>query len=1677
MDLTKWYLDTKWREKFLKPVTERRSEFTLEQQKIIDIYLAEFKLEEKYTYWEYKNDAKYHPLLLHWNTIMPKKLISSISEYFSDDEKLILKLLLGETNFKLFLHIVDKVFSYPYQIHNYRRSIRSHKWLLYVDYVSKVFEDFLLYSNTSLTVVQALKLKRKDINEDDFEPEDYRFITWSMNKHYILAAEIDAGNTEVIDFLEDAILGDNNVNALSYEMINGIVKSDNARLHKLLGDLLLAAHLQEGLRQAITENMDQGTPTAFITLLKVIEEHNLIRFSSVKRAIATWTGLAEEYDADKITQKEIASFSTYLIDETVRRQALTSENPVEIYLGLWAYAFYEVEDTKPFIENIMQNGKKHQKLVAAYFLNITDDKEMMFALRFKIINTLQFTDNDYRLIAALFHYTINNKRDEYFLGNYQAKELKNYYYNLKKLAKNIKRERLYYPCIFPWHQEKLTPTVIVLEMAELVAYLDDTVLDDDFCEELFRLGVYERDRYLAWIYANPQTEKQRNLLINALINRSESMRSTAYELLIKLNITPQECITIAGFLKYKTGYLRQNVIKLLLRQSDDNLNKTIQLLLSSNDTNMRLGGLDILLQLKEDSERKTLFTQTKSYTNLLHAPNQNELILLEQLEPSEYAVSTAKTVNLYDKTAISKLPLPKLDPNVNFSTIYPLTQDELLKIYDDLDKFYTEHANLTYTDRYGEEILLDNDFRLILDDILDHADSVLERYPYPELWQQFYRENIKNEQVLYQLYLFINLNESRAKNDFGNELNRIFTDNKQLAARNKVARRAINRYKRMEHLNRIIYNLFQYYVSPSYRFKTALFFAMRHLIGFDFKKVVAKDAYRKYYLFEKDSNCYSNNSVIEFIKLPLIGDYCSEKDFIAAFSILYNLHEKYHYFFHIPIFNFVRAAKLKLIEENDVYLEVFENNSEMNSWDDKLWELSQFEDKKAVAHDVRKLDGTNDIDDDLVVYGSNLLKKITEEIVSVELKRGDLPTKYTKLIGRLKYLYGIKYFVAILVALGNEKLKNFSYFWGDGTKRDILSYLLGICKPAQRDTAEKLKVYLKDKDISESRLVEAVMVAPAWMPLVDKILKWKGFISGCYYFLAHMRYADKKLESTFAKYTPISVEDLRDGAFDLDWFKECYKALGKERFAVLYDASKYISEGNSHTRARKYADAVNGVFSAEEIKQQIIDKRNKDLLMAYGLIPLSKSGKITKGAQQEMLNRYKYIQQFLKESKQFGAQRRSSEALAVKIALNNLARNAKFSDSLRFTLNMETRLIANQNHLFMPTDIEGTTLYLKIDDFGKTSIICEKKGKLLKSVPAKLKKNAHYLALKEAKGEFTDQCRRTRIMLEQSMENSTIFLAEEITALCTNPIIAPLLKNLVFIHEKSTGYFSDNTLINPMNETVVLSDNTPLRIAHPVDLYKLNVWHQYQKDLFDRQIKQPFKQIFRELYLKTAEELSQFESRRYDGNQIQPRKTYALLKTRNWIADYYEGLQKVYYQENIIATIYAMADWFSPADIEAPTLEYVAFYDRKTFKSLAIKDIPEIIFSEVMRDVDLAVSVAHVGGVDPEASHSTVEMRRAIVEFTLPLFKLTNVTFEKNFAFIQGKLADYNIHLGSGVIHQAAGAQIAVLPVHSQHRGRLFLPFVDDDPKTAEVITKILFFAEDFKIKDPFILKQIKVVK
>jgi hypothetical protein len=98
----------------------------------------------------------------------------------------------------------------------------------------------------------------------------------------------------------------------------------------------------------------------------------------------------------------------------------------------------------------------------------------------------------------------------------------------------------------------------------------------------------------------------------------------------------------------------------------------------------------------------------------------------------------------------------------------------------------------------------------------------------------------------------------------------------------------------------------------------------------------------------------------------------------------------------------------------------------------------------------------------------------------------------------------------------------------------------------------------------------------------------------------------------------------------------------------------------------------------------------------------------------------------------------------------------------------------------------------------------------------------------------------------------------------------------------------------------------------------------------------------------------------------------------------------------------------------------------------------------------------------------------ALIRETARLLKLTSIRFAGSHIVIEGTLGEYSPHLGSGTVHRRPGGSVCIVPVGSQHRGRLFLPFADDDPKTAEIVAKALLLARDSDIKDPAILAQLR---
>ena len=170
--------------------------------------------------------------------------------------------------------------------------------------------------------------------------------------------------------------------------------------------------------------------------------------------------------------------------------------------------------------------------------------------------------------------------------------------------------------------------------------------------------------------------------------------------------------------------------------------------------------------------------------------------------------------------------------------------------------------------------------------------------------------------------------------------------------------------------------------------------------------------------------------------------------------------------------------------------------------------------------------------------------------------------------------------------------------------------------------------------------------------------------------------------------------------------------------------------------------------------------------------------------------------------------------------------------------------------------------------------------------------------------------------------------------------------------------------------------------------------------------------------------------------------------------------------------------------------DQVRFYDAES--QVNMSDVPAIVFSEAMRDVDLFVGVTSIGA-DPnwrdggterfhgywsdfsfgELATSGLE-RKKILQKIVPRLKIADqCTFEGNFLVVKGDIRIYKIHLGSGNILMKPNDQyLCIVPSRSKEKHEVFLPF-EGDRTLSIILSKAFLLAEDKKIKDRTIISQI----
>ncbi|MBF7073991.1 DUF4132 domain-containing protein [Glaciecola sp. MH2013] len=1586
----------------------------------------------------------------------------------------------------------DLIFTLPYQQHFYRRSYRIAKNEIHINNAIMRLRDINIGACAGFRDCSFVELVR-------LLPH---YPHHSLSYLITLALKDKSNEPALETVVTDIINNEDELGAVSRDLLKALLLSEDKKHWHLVGRLLLAAQRQEGLRQSILESTDETNVSALKYFIDLILEHDLSRFSSVIRAVDAWFGFGWEAAKKKTVTQTLRLAQRFLECGEEREEAFTSKNNLDAYVAYWAEGVFDAVKAvnKAYSVIASKDAAKHNKLVALFFISSTEQHAPAL-VDYMLENWGEDIEIDYWLLENTPPF---NWQPEFFDKVRQSADA------LPSKGKRFGGD------VFEWQHYEISPahfySLLVTQASEeqlQILASNITRIPSEAREQLMRKIFPKHFSYGSYDYLStakdsakkskdralniPSGHWQRALIYQAIKDRNMSVMYTGLSCLSQLDISQAEFSTLVDLLARQNKELRASLLKILLNQKQDDLIAVTDNLLSASNVNQRLAGLEILTSLDKKDLAKNFVDQKIEQFKSRASFSKNEEVLLAHFEPkatNAYTLENAFGVVDFSKVRPLIDPQPTLTPKKSLSNLLKSSQSAFINDFVDAKKIVKQvnalyelleqHRDVEFTCESwrGETntYLVANNCSYTKHD-LDGL-TPQEKYSYfalAEVWERWYREAALNDYEMFYACTYVDPHGIQHHNS--NKLKDFVQSYYPNLSGIKLEKTKEFFY---HNKNNSVKNILSALASAFCDQQLLSVFCIECVEDM----VACCPSDLKTINLGKSSYWQENKTWVEVITnsdffnftVDIDGLINKTPDMALRYYDLCCYLFSHRVAFPSPVKSFENLLATSLASKNfrdsmrvgtiDPIFAIKLYNKQLLDADNLilsgLFDRQMLEILNGQQHrHQQSLKGLN--------LPSQQMQALKHRLLEVELARGDLKTEATAYINWLTDFTSYEYMLEALTRLGKESFDR-GYSYHSDSKKVSFSHILVSSSPAKEETFEQFSRSLDEAALSKSRLVELACYATQWADWIGRYLKIDNFTKAVWWFHAHASdYSNARKETEIARYSSISIQDFRNGAIDIDWFNQVYTSLGKSNWKLFHEAAKYISDGNGHRQVKLYSSVMLGEVKITETTKKVIDKRDKDYLRALGLIPLSKTV-----PEKDLLKRYNLIQTFLKESKQFGAQRQESERIACEIALDNLARNAGYDDRVRFEWAMEgkaTQAIMDKAQV----EFDDVSMSLCIDEHGKAQILVQKGDKTQKSIPAKYKKDKKVQSLKDGKTYLTKQYARTRDSLENAMLREDVFSRNEIEKIMQHPIVKVMLGKIVLFNQsaQSSGFYQDGELVDAKGQHHKIDETDKLVIAHSAHLQHIGLWSDYQAYLFEHKISQVFKQVFRELYILTDDEKERGNrSERYQGYQVQPAQTVALLRRRGWTVSYEEGLQKVFHKHGFMATIYAMADWFSPADIEAPTIEYVSFHSLKDYTNIPLKDIPPVIFSEVMRDLDLVVSVAHVGQVDPEASHSTMQMRAVLAKESARLFKLNNVEVKERHIVIKGSLAEYSLHLGSARV-QRRGLDLNIIAVQSQHRGRVFLPFVDDDPKSAELISKMKLLAEDNKIQDPTILSQI----
>jgi len=353
-----------------------------------------------------------------------------------------------------------------------------------------------------------------------------------------------------------------------------------------------------------------------------------------------------------------------------------------------------------------------------------------------------------------------------------------------------------------------------------------------------------------------------------------------------------------------------------------------------------------------------------------------------------------------------------------------------------------------------------------------------------------------------------------------------------------------------------------------------------------------------------------------------------------------------------------------------------------------------------------------------------------------------------------------------------------------------------------------------------------------------------------------------------------------------------------------------------------------------------------------------------------------------------------------------------------------------------------------------------------------------------------------------------------------HPLLGFLGRRLIWIFRNDegserSGIWSGKEVIDSSGNPVDFGAAQAVRLWHPLasDPAEIQRWRER---IFAAKIRQPFRQAFREFYIVTNDERqTKRYSNRFAKVLMRQHQFANLCRARGW--DYrlmsanFDGANvptKKFDSWKMRVEFYVDI----PSDRDGSLLEsamgeqsgaginlfigsdQVRFY--REGREIAIDDVPAILYSEVMRDVDLFTSVSAVGGDETWADQGDrgtgifsegfnvqelsglIELRRETLSLVLPHTPIHDrCKIHKTWLEVRGQLGMYRIEFAWGGAMLVADTGFRRLKIPIKVLDAVSLDFsaipVELDYRTETILRKAYVLADDWKIESPELIQQL----